>query len=382
MITQPIKTVSVFSAYYPSHGGGMELTTLDLVSALLSFGVNVEWAAQADGEHLQELDGKCTPLPGTDIIYALTGVPMPLPMPWVVTEILRIVKRSAVVVIIEANFVLSIAAYMAARINHKSILLVQHVGKPSTLSHLARLVMVIGERIAVRPMIRGADAVVYVSPVVADYFFGERPGDDGVIIGHGIDMAQFYFNGTPEEQIKDRVALGLANYSNLACFVGRLTESKGIAVVREMARLRPEWTFVVAGKGPVDPARWDLPNVIILGQTKRDDVARLYRASDVTVLPSQSESFSLVVREAMASGSRVLCSRQILETDAGLAPYIVTETVELTDVVGTSARFAAALDRQPSASRQEARDYVACRYSRETVKKLYGKIIAKLISPK
>jgi glycosyltransferase involved in cell wall biosynthesis len=37
----------------------------------------------------------------------------------------------------------------------------------------------------------------------------------------------------------------------VACFVGRLTESKGISVIAELARLRPDWTFAVAGIGPI-----------------------------------------------------------------------------------------------------------------------------------
>ena len=373
--------VALFSAYYPSHGGGMELATWELANALLTAGMDIEWAAQADGEPAPGLHAHCRPLPGTDLIYALSGVPMPLPTPRAIPEISSIARRADVVVIVEANFILSVAAFLAARLHRKPILLIQHVGKPSTVSPLARLVMNAGETLAARPMVRGADAVVYVSPVVADYFEGERKASACLTIGHGVDMDIFVPAASDEQRATDRAALGLAKDGRLACFVGRLTESKGASVVAEMARLRPDWNFALAGKGPIEPNKWRLPNVAALGQLDRAEVARLYRASDATILPSPSESFSLVVREALASGSHVVCSPQILETDAGIAPYITTEPVDLSDVEGTAARFTAALERPARASSKQARAYITTQCSRTAVNERYVRLVKDLLRP-
>jgi glycosyltransferase involved in cell wall biosynthesis len=350
--------ITLVSAYYLSHGGGMELACAELVRGLLAAGMQVEWVSQQDGVQASDLGAIYTPVPGTDAIYALTGVPMPLPMPWSLPTILRSVNRARVVIVVEANFALSVIAFLAAKLRRKPILLIQHVGAPSTVSRLARAVMRLGEVLATRPMVRSADAVVCVSPVVARYFAGVRSRSGLATIGHGVDTDAFRMAGSAEQRAADRAALGIAGQGKLACFVGRLTESKGISVIAEMARLRPDWTFVAAGIGPVEPANWRLPNVMAPGQLDRGEVARLYRASDALVLPSQSESFSLVVREALASGAGVLCSDQILETDPGLGPYITTETVDLSDVPATAARFAAALDRLPGKPNEDARNYV------------------------
>lgn len=379
-MTKSKKTIALFSAYYPSHGGGVELVCAELARGLLGAGIQIEWAAQADNSPTHDLSTHCTPLPGTDVVYALSGVPMPLPMPWVLPAISRIAKRASVVIISEANFVLSVAAFLAAKHHRKPILLIQHVGKPSTVSKFVRLVMHLGDKLAARPMVRSADAVVCVSPVVTRHFEGERTKSECLTIGHGVDMEKFFLSSSSEDRATDRRALGISRDAKLACFVGRLTESKGIFVIAEMARLRPDWIFAVAGKGPVDPADWNLPNVLALGQLDRVEVARLYRGSDVTVLPSQSESFSLVVREALASGTSVLCSNQILDTDPGLAPYITTEVVDLSDVSMTAAHFAAALDRQASTRREEARDYVASQCSSVAVTTRYIELIEGLLS--
>jgi glycosyltransferase involved in cell wall biosynthesis len=381
-VAQAGKTVALFSAYYPAHGGGMELASADLAHALLAVGIEVEWVSQLDSGLPQDLEDICTPVAGTDVIYALSGVPMPLPMPWALPTICRAAKRAGVVVVVEANFMLSIIAFMMAKLLHKPVLLIQHVGKPSTVSKLARLVMSLGEKIATRPMVRNADAVVYVSSVVSRYFDGEGTGAKRFVIGHGIDMQRFRPRLNEEERTTDRKSLGLGPSGKIACYVGRLTESKGISVVAEIARLRPDWTFAVAGAGPVEPARWGLPNVVVMGQLDRTEVSALYRACDAMILPSQSESFSIVVREALASGCSVFCSNQILDTDAGLEPFVITERVDLSDVSGTGARFAAALDRRTSASRNIARDYVATHCSQAVVREKYVILIRGMMAGK
>lgn len=372
--------VALFSAYYPSHGGGMEFACAELARGLLGAGMQVDWVAQGDPVAGNVLSDHCTALPGTDAVYALTGVPMPLPMPWAIPAISRIAARSRVVVVAEANFVLSVIAFLAAKFHRKPIMLVQHVGEPSTVSRLARLIMQLGEKLAVRPMVRTADAVVCVSPVVARHFADVPKKAPCLTIGHGVDMAGFRLAASDAERGDDREMLRLPRDGKVACFVGRLTESKGIMVIAEMARRRPDWTFAVAGIGPVDPAGWGLPNVIATGQLSREDVARLYRTSDVTVLPSQSESYSLVVREALASGSAVVCSDQILETDGGLAPYLLTEAVDLADIAGTATRFAAALDRPRGASQQQGRDYVEAQCSWAAVHARYVNLVSALMA--
>ncbi|WP_293648251.1 glycosyltransferase family 4 protein [Sphingopyxis sp. RIFCSPHIGHO2_12_FULL_65_19] len=370
--------VVLFSAYYPAHGGGMELACADLAVALANANMHVEWVSQATGEIPREDGIKFTPLPGTDFVYSLSGVPVPFPMPWAFPAMRRAMERADVVLIAEANFAVSAIAFLMAKWNGKPVLLVQHVGEPSTVSKVARFVMRLGEALVVRPMIRCADAVVCVSPVVARHFAGVRTDSDCVTIGHGLDLELFRPSAGLLEKKADRDALNVARDKPVAAFVGRLTESKGVLAVAEMARRRPDWTFVVAGIGPIDPARWELPNVLVTGQLNRMQVARLYRASDVALLPSPSESFSLVVREALASGCRVLCSEQILETDEGLRPYIVTEKVDSSDWAGTGVRYAAAIDRRSAATLEEARAYVAEQCSPDRIFGQYVELIQRL----
>ena len=371
--------VAVFSAYYPTHGGGMELATEELVRRLRSAGFEVEWVAQADRGLPYDFEGCTTPLPGSDMVYSLTGIPMPFPWPWALGRMVRAIRGSQLVIVVEANFILSVLGFVLAKLIGKPVAVVQHVGEPSTVSRLGRGIMRLGERLATRPMIESADAVVYVSPVVAAHFHAARLRSPAEIIGHGVDTGQFRPPHDEAEKRADRAALGLPADGRIACFVGRLTESKGLGVVATLARQQPDWTFAIAGSGPVEPASWKLPNVVVLGQLARSDTARLYRASDALVLPSQSESYSLVVREALASDCRVLCADQIIETDPGLAPHLMTTRVDLGDADATAARFSSMLDADVTNDPAAARQYVVETCSWEAAGDRYVSLVEALV---
>ncbi len=100
-------------------------------------------------------------------------------------------------------------------------------------------------------------------------------------------------------------------------------------------------------------------NVVFLG--KQDEVASLYAAADLFLLPSAKESFGLVALEAMA------CGVPVIGSDAGGIPEVVLhgETGFLADVgdVDAMANFALILLRNPemyrqfsTAARQRAQD--------------------------
>ncbi|MBE5073422.1 glycosyltransferase family 4 protein [Erythrobacteraceae bacterium E2-1 Yellow Sea] len=360
----------------------MELACERLVKDLLESGKEVRWLAQADGPLPDLPDGVCTPLAGTDIVYRMSGVPVPAPYPWAIKKIYHAVAWSDLVVIIEANFLLSVLASILARWTGRKVMLVQHVGQPSTTSLLARMVMRTGEALFTNRMVRNADAVVYVSRSVEANFNGIRDRGLTRTISHAIDVRTFDTAKSKTQRQIERQELGLPVIGKVACFVGRTTESKGISVIRHLALSKPDWSFAVAGQGPVDPAEWGLPNMFPLGQLSQQHVAMLYRCSDAMTLPSQSESFSLVVREAMACECRVICADQILETDPRLSEFITTVPVDLSRPEETAQHFAEALEDTRAADPANARAYVVCECSPDTVRKHYLDLVnSVLVSP-
>ncbi len=106
----------------------------------------------------------------------------------------------------------------------------------------------------------------------------------------GVDTALFFPRG------KDALTLPRP----IALYVGRVAVEKNIQAFMDMP-----WSGskVVVGDGPLLAAlRVREPSVHFLGAKHGEELARLYSAADVFVFPSLTDTFGLVLLEALASG--------------------------------------------------------------------------------
>ncbi len=102
----------------------------------------------------------------------------------------------------------------------------------------------------------------------------------------------------------------------LVLSVGRLHPQKGYDDLVAALPLLGGATVAVVGDGPLaDELRAGAPEVHWLG--RRDDLADLYAAADVVVLPSRWEARSLTAQEAMLAG------RPLVVTSVGGLPELV-----------------------------------------------------------
>jgi len=170
-----------------------------------------------------------------------------------------------------------------------------------------------------------SDAVLASCSVEADQLidlYGADPARVRVV-PLGVDHAFF----APGDRAQARRALGLPVAGPLLLFVGRIQPLKGadvaVRVVAELGRLMPEArpTLVVVG-GPSGPRGdechrdlVDLVSDLGVGERVRlvpprphEVISTYYRAADVCLVPSRSESFGLVALEAAACGTPVVAS--------------------------------------------------------------------------
>jgi glycosyltransferase involved in cell wall biosynthesis len=119
---------------------------------------------------------------------------------------------------------------------------------------------------------------------------------------HGVDTEQFQFAPVPHS---DALTEGLMR--PIALFVGRVSYEKNIAA---FLALDTPGSKIVCGVGPLeDDLRQRHPQARWLGVLPRTELAHLYAAVDVFVFPSRSDTFGLVMLEAMATGTPVAAYR-------------------------------------------------------------------------
>ena len=115
---------------------------------------------------------------------------------------------------------------------------------------------------------------------------------------HGVDTQLFTFAPQPMPYLP----LGGVVHP-VSIFVGRVSYEKNIEA---FLKLDIAGTKVVCGVGPLEASlRQRYPHIRWLGLLPRAELARVYAAADVFVFPSRSETFGLVMLEAMASGTPV-----------------------------------------------------------------------------
>jgi glycosyltransferase involved in cell wall biosynthesis len=93
-------------------------------------------------------------------------------------------------------------------------------------------------------------------------------------------------------------------YPVILC-VSRASEEKGLD---EFCSIRlDKGTLMLAGDGPIlDRLKADYPDVVFLGYKKGSELAELYASADVFVFPSRTDTYGVVMLEALSSGTPVV----------------------------------------------------------------------------
>jgi glycosyltransferase involved in cell wall biosynthesis len=138
---------------------------------------------------------------------------------------------------------------------------------------------------------RGSAAVLAATPALANELRGRGFGNV-VLWPRGVDTTLFH----PRE-----ADLGLPRPVFLC--VGRVAVEKNLEAFLD---LDLPGTKVIVGDGPARASLMrNYPQAVFLGAQQGEELAKSYAAADVFVFPSKTDTFGLVLLEALASGTPV-----------------------------------------------------------------------------
>jgi glycosyltransferase involved in cell wall biosynthesis len=300
--------ILLVSNYYPEHVGGIETVAANLALGYRNLGHQVRWVAGDVRGHAHEGDDDDLPVRVWNGVERL-GFPYPLPSPRGAAHMRDHVAWSQVIHLHDSLYALNVMTFLASRLQHRPVLLTQHVAKVPYPNPMVRGLQSAAYGSIGRALLGRAEQVAFVSDRVRRWFeprvrFRKPP----LLIENGID-AELYQPVPDPDRAALRARIGANGSRPLLIFVGRFVEKKGVRFLHPLIQATPSYDWLLIGRaGDVDPSGWRLPNMKLLHQVAPAELRGYYAAADLLVLPSTGEGFPVVAQEAMACGTPALLS--------------------------------------------------------------------------
>ena len=295
--------------YYPPHIGGIESVVQAEAQRLAELGHDVTVLTSDDRSSTRiERGVRVVRVRAWNGLEHRVGVPFPVFSPRLLAVAVRLARRADIVHVHDCFYLSSWSAGLAAHLAGRLLVLSQHVALVEHTSGLVRTIQNIVYATMGRLLVRRARRVFVINEYVARFAAGLGADPRKVVVlANGVDSERYRPAGDEAERELLRKEHGLPLGRPLALFVGRLVPKKGIDIA--LAARTGEFDLVVVGPGDA-AALAGKPGVHVLGALQPDQVAELFRACDVFVLPTTGEVFPLVVKEAMSSGLPVVTTDQ------------------------------------------------------------------------
>lgn len=193
-----------------------------------------------------------------------------------------------------------------------------------------------------------------------------------ILIKNGYNPDIFHEQKFDKEEILKQLGIN-KSYPKIVAFTGKLTEIKGVDVLLKAAKIYEDdqTLTLISGDGELFEKltnmakELNLKNVYFLGNQTPQNLMKIYNIADVSVAPSRSEAFGLVVIEALA------CATPVIGSLVGGIPDIINDEVgrliKVDDYKALATNILKILNKEIKFEKQKITDYVISNYSQDTL---------------
>lgn len=325
--------ILTISNYFPNHPGGVEIVAQNLV---LQWRKNhiVRWAACDIPPRQRRHEEDDVPLRACNFSEDILGFPYPIPSLASISKIAREVRWCDIVHIHDCLYLANIIAYLISKILFKPIVLTQHIGPVPYREFYKNALQIIAYETIGRIVLGRSNEIIFINQMVENWFASKMKLPKTSLLQNGTDHKIFFPPADKSERRSARNRMGFSENDILFLFVGRFTQKKGVNLIYEMAKARPNYKWLMLGGGEISVSNWNLQNVRAFPHQPQKQLREFYIAADVFVLPSQGEGFPLAVQEALSCGLPAAVSD---ETAASLpdAPLISLDISSVPKLIKT-----------------------------------------------
>ncbi len=298
-----VKNILIVCHHYPPHITGVGGVALNQANHLARIGHTVT-VITSDTNH----DEKSSIVNNVNIIRikALNflekfDAPFPIFYPQILLVLLKHIKKADIVHVHDGFYMSSFFAAIFAKFYRKPLILTQHI---SWVNHPSKIVL-LAEKVVYATtglvVFRLSDLIMTYNDRVEKFLITKNISKDKLVrLTNGVDMGLFH-TVTKQEKNNLKLEFGLNVNKKIVLFVGRFVHKKGFDKV--LASQSDNYQIVFVG-GDVISKNTD--RVIFLGKLSKEEISKVYKASDLFILPSESEGFPLSIQEAMACGLPII----------------------------------------------------------------------------
>lgn len=304
-LEKPLNVVIIVTYAHPYIGSGLGVVAKSQAEHLATLGHNVTLVSSN--------------IPQTFKVFVLNNVTyikvpaaaflerfhIPVPILFFNKSVLSAIRKADIVHVHDMLYPSSFTASMLAKLYKKCVILTQHVPHVHYDSKVVNTI----EKLVFCTMglmtLGASDNVIVLNNSVRKWI--EQYKKTVHLLPNGVDFKLFH-KPTEQEKHAIRAQYNIPSDRFVVLFVGRFVPKKGFDLLYNAKD--PAYLLVFVGGGIIPEYIKSDDSVRIVGPLPQEELAMMYKASDVFILPSYGEGFPLSIQEAMATALPIITSKQ------------------------------------------------------------------------